>query len=155
MLQGLLSSFQVPSSLSVLPSTIAAVPVFHSLQQSSVCDPINRRRERFLVPGPSTPSTSLTAPCPTANPPAMIDPATSPPPHRMLRTSPRNPEGKRASFNGRTPVRHDQILDGPCHFLARRLGGVGKEMALNVLPYDIKRTVTLVGIKGLMAAIPG
>ncbi|MGP9791826.1 IS1182 family transposase [Roseinatronobacter sp. NSM] len=44
---------------------------------------------------------------------------------------------------------------GPCHFLTRRLGGVGTEMALNVLAYNIKRMVALVGIKGLMAAIPG
>jgi transposase len=44
---------------------------------------------------------------------------------------------------------------GPCHFLTRRLGGVSTEMALNVLAYNIKRMVALVGIKGLMAAIPG
>ena len=35
-----------------------------------------------------------------------------PPPHRMLRTSPANPEGERVSLNGRTPVRHDQVPDG-------------------------------------------
>ena len=40
-------------------------------------------------------------------------------------------------------------------FLTRRLKGVGTEMALNVLAYNIKRMVALVGIKGLMAAIPG
>jgi hypothetical protein len=44
---------------------------------------------------------------------------------------------------------------GPCHFLTRRLQGVRTEMALNVLAYNIKRMVALVGIKGLMAAIPG
>lgn len=44
---------------------------------------------------------------------------------------------------------------GPCHVLTRRLGGVGTDMALNVLDYTIKRRVALVGIKGLMAAIPG
>ncbi len=44
---------------------------------------------------------------------------------------------------------------GPCHFLTRRLGGVGTEMALNVLAYNIKRMIALVGVKGLMAAIPG
>lgn len=44
---------------------------------------------------------------------------------------------------------------GPCHFLTRRLGGVGTEMALNVLAYNIKRMISLVGTKGLMAAIPG
>lgn len=44
---------------------------------------------------------------------------------------------------------------GPCHFLTRRLSGVGTEMALNVLAYNIKRIITLLGVKGLMAAIPG
>jgi len=44
---------------------------------------------------------------------------------------------------------------GPCHFLTRRLSGVGTEMALNVLAYNIKRMITLVGVKGLMAAMPG
>ena len=44
---------------------------------------------------------------------------------------------------------------GPCHFLTRRLRGVRTEMALNVLAYNIKRMISLVGIKGLMAAIPG
>ena len=43
---------------------------------------------------------------------------------------------------------------GPCHFLTRRLGGVSTEMALNVLAYNIKRMVALVGIKRLMAAMP-
>jgi hypothetical protein len=42
-----------------------------------------------------------------------------------------------------------------CHFLTLRLGGVGTEMALKVLAYNTKRMVALVGIKGLMAAIPG
>lgn len=44
---------------------------------------------------------------------------------------------------------------GPCHFLTRRLRGVRTEMALNVLAYNIKRMMALVGTKGLMAAIPG
>lgn len=43
---------------------------------------------------------------------------------------------------------------GPCHFLTRRLSGVRTEMALNVLAYNIKRMIALVGIKGLMAAVP-
>ncbi|MFM7332933.1 MAG: IS1182 family transposase [Tabrizicola sp.] len=43
---------------------------------------------------------------------------------------------------------------GPCHFLTRRLSGVRTEMALNVLAYNIKRMIALVGIKALMAAIP-
>jgi transposase len=43
---------------------------------------------------------------------------------------------------------------GPCHFLTRRLSGVRTEMALNVLAYNIKRMLALVGIKALMAAVP-
>ena len=44
---------------------------------------------------------------------------------------------------------------GHTHFLTRRLANVGTEMALNVLAYNMKRMISLVGIKGLMAAIPG
>lgn len=44
---------------------------------------------------------------------------------------------------------------GTIHFLMRRLRNVRTEMALHVLAYNIKRMVALVGIKGLMAAIPG
>jgi transposase len=44
---------------------------------------------------------------------------------------------------------------GSCHFLTRRLRGVRTEMALNVLAYNIKRMIALVGTRGLMAAIPG
>jgi transposase len=43
---------------------------------------------------------------------------------------------------------------GPCHFLTRRLSDVRTEMALNVLAHNIKRMIALVGIKGLMAAVP-
>ncbi|MFN4130802.1 MAG: IS1182 family transposase [Paracoccaceae bacterium] len=43
---------------------------------------------------------------------------------------------------------------GTTHFLMRRLRNVRTEMALNVLAYNIKRLVALVGIKGLMVAIP-
>ena len=42
---------------------------------------------------------------------------------------------------------------GSCHFLTRRLAGVRTEMALNVLAYNIKRMIALVGIKALMAAV--
>ncbi len=43
---------------------------------------------------------------------------------------------------------------GTTHFLMRRLKNVCTEMALNVLAYNIKRMVALVGVKGLMAALP-
>ncbi|WP_423211826.1 IS1182 family transposase [Paracoccus yeei] len=43
---------------------------------------------------------------------------------------------------------------GHTHFLTRRLANVRTEMALNVLAYNIKRMISLIGIRGLMAAIP-
>ena len=43
---------------------------------------------------------------------------------------------------------------GATHVLTRRLPNVRTETARNVLAYNIKRMVALVGIKGLMAAIP-
>ena len=49
----------------------------------------------------------------------------------------------------------DKSWTGPCHFLTRRLRGVRREMALNVLANSIKRMIALVGIKGMIAAIPG
>jgi hypothetical protein len=44
---------------------------------------------------------------------------------------------------------------GPSHFLTRRLCGVRTEFALNALAYNIKRMISLIGIKGLMRAING
>ena len=44
---------------------------------------------------------------------------------------------------------------GTTHFLMRHPKNVRTEMTVNVLAYKIKRMVALVGIKGLMAAIPG
>ena len=44
---------------------------------------------------------------------------------------------------------------GGTHFLMRRLKNVRSEMALNVLAYNIKRMVALVGIRGLMRAMQG
>ncbi len=44
---------------------------------------------------------------------------------------------------------------GATHFLTRGIKNVRAEMALNVLAYNIKRMVALVGNRGLMAAIPG
>ncbi|MBL3554734.1 transposase, partial [Rhodovulum sulfidophilum] len=43
---------------------------------------------------------------------------------------------------------------GHTHFLIRRLKNVRTEMALNVLAYNTKRVVALIGIRGLMRAIP-
>lgn len=42
---------------------------------------------------------------------------------------------------------------GPTHFLTRRLKNVGVEMALNVLAYNIKRMINMIGIGPLMKAI--
>jgi len=44
---------------------------------------------------------------------------------------------------------------GATHFLTRRLRGVRTEMALNVLAYNIRRMVALIGIRRLIEAIPG
>ena len=43
---------------------------------------------------------------------------------------------------------------GATHVLTRRLRGVRPEMALNVLAYTIKRMVSRIGIRRLMAEIP-
>jgi len=42
---------------------------------------------------------------------------------------------------------------GTTHFLTRRLKNVGAEMALNVLAYNIKRMINIIGIGPLMKAI--
>ena len=44
---------------------------------------------------------------------------------------------------------------GHTHFLTRRLKNVSADMALNVLAYNIKRVVALIGMRGLMRTIPG
>ena len=44
---------------------------------------------------------------------------------------------------------------GSTHFLTRRLKNVRSEMALNVLAYNIKRMVALLGVKALMRAMQG
>ncbi|TCP20276.1 DDE family transposase [Rhodovulum adriaticum] len=44
---------------------------------------------------------------------------------------------------------------GATHFLTRGITNVRAEMALNILAYNIKRMVALVGIRGLIVAIPG
>jgi hypothetical protein len=44
---------------------------------------------------------------------------------------------------------------GGTHFLTRRLKNVRSEMALNVLAYNIKRMIALLGVRGLMTAMHG
>ena len=44
---------------------------------------------------------------------------------------------------------------GGTHFLMRRLKNVRSEMALNVLAYNIKRMLALLGVRGLMCAMRG
>ena len=44
---------------------------------------------------------------------------------------------------------------GSTHFLTRGLTNVRSEMALNVLAYNIKRMVALLGVGGLMRAMQG
>ena len=43
---------------------------------------------------------------------------------------------------------------GAAHFQMRRLKNVRTEMALHVLAYNIKRMISLVGVRSLLAAIP-
>jgi len=43
---------------------------------------------------------------------------------------------------------------GATHFRMRRLKNVRTEMAFHVLAYNIKRTINLIGVRGLLAAIP-
>ena len=42
---------------------------------------------------------------------------------------------------------------GPAHFLMRTLKHVSTEMSLHVLAYNLKRAITILGIKGLLEAI--
>jgi hypothetical protein len=42
---------------------------------------------------------------------------------------------------------------GATHFLTRRLPKVATEMALNVLAYNIKRVMALIGVAGLLEAL--
>ncbi len=44
---------------------------------------------------------------------------------------------------------------GATHFQMRRLKNVRTAMALHVLAYNIKRMISLVGVRRLLAAIPG
>ena len=43
---------------------------------------------------------------------------------------------------------------GATHFRMRRLMHVRTEMAFQVLAYNIKRMIALIGVRGLLAAIP-
>jgi hypothetical protein len=42
---------------------------------------------------------------------------------------------------------------GATHFQMRRLGNVRTEMALHVLAYNIKRMLSMIGVRGLMKAL--
>jgi hypothetical protein len=44
---------------------------------------------------------------------------------------------------------------GSTHFLTRRMKDVRSEMALNVLVYNIKRMVALLGVRRLLTAMQG
>lgn len=41
---------------------------------------------------------------------------------------------------------------GATHFLIRKLAGVSVEMSLNVLAYNLKRVMKIIGTNGLMKA---
>ena len=42
---------------------------------------------------------------------------------------------------------------GATHFQMKTLKNVGTEMALHVLPYNMKRVISILGVDGLMEAI--
>ncbi|WP_163019563.1 transposase, partial [Pseudomonas viridiflava] len=42
---------------------------------------------------------------------------------------------------------------GATHFLTRRLAGVGTEMSLSVLAYNLKRVMKILGTQNLMKAL--
>ena len=42
---------------------------------------------------------------------------------------------------------------GATHFLTRKLNGVRAEMSLNVLAYNLKRVMNIIGTTGLMKAL--
>ena len=42
---------------------------------------------------------------------------------------------------------------GATHFLTRKLNGVSAEMSLNVLAYNLKRVMKIIGANGLMKAL--
>ncbi len=42
---------------------------------------------------------------------------------------------------------------GATHFLTRKLAGVSAEMSLNVLAYNLKRVMRIIGANGLMKAL--
>ncbi len=42
---------------------------------------------------------------------------------------------------------------GATHFLPRKLNGVSAEMSLNVLAYNLKRVMKIIGTTGLMKAL--
>lgn len=43
---------------------------------------------------------------------------------------------------------------GSTHFLTKRLKGVGTEMSLHVLAYNLKRVMNILGVRGLIQALP-
>ncbi|MCJ8297810.1 MAG: transposase, partial [Pseudomonadales bacterium] len=43
---------------------------------------------------------------------------------------------------------------GSTHFEMRRLHNVKTEMSLHVLAYNMKRVISILGVKGLLEAIP-
>ena len=67
----------------------------------------------------------------------------------------RSPSGKdddTPSDSGAS-VRHDQVLDGSNALSPEQLPKVATEMALNVLAYNIKRVMAIIGVAGLLEAL--
>ena len=61
--------------------------------------------------------------------------------------------GTGTTADGRTHVRHAQTWMGATHFLTRTLPKVRTEMSLQVLAYNMKRVIQILGVQPLIAAI--
>ena len=70
-----------------------------------------------------------------------------------------NPRGLQYQLHGVAPedgrafVRHHKGLDGATHFLTRTLKRVDTEMSLQVLAYNMKRVIAILGAGPMMEAI--
>jgi hypothetical protein len=62
-------------------------------------------------------------------------------------------ENDSASFDSGTSVRHHQGLDGSNALSHETAAEVATEMALNVLAYNIKRVMAIIGVAGLLEAL--
>ena len=58
-----------------------------------------------------------------------------------------------ASSDSGTSLRHHQVLDGSNALSYEAAAESGAEMALNVLAYNMKRVMEIIGVAGLLEAL--